>query len=139
MSITLGLPRCLETLELAVQFDKDMSGCFGDVFARLRGIILSFDEIGEVKNAKQTSYRDRYNRVICMLRANETRVVVALGHGAKLQETYPSLIGEGKIVRQLHYRCLEEIDEPLLREIILESLVLGMEAYEMRLIKNSLK
>jgi len=39
-----------------MQFDKDMQGKFSDIFLELQRIILSFEDIKELKNAKQTSY-----------------------------------------------------------------------------------
>ncbi len=45
------------------------------------------------------------------------------------------LEGSGKIVRHSYYRSLEDLDEALLREMIEESFVLNMEAFEMRQLK----
>ena len=96
--------------------------------------MLSYPQIKELKNAKQTSYSDAYG-VIIMMRTKGTSFVVAFGKGHKLQEQYPMLTGEGKIVRHLYFKNIEEVDERLLRKMIDESLILGMENHEMKSMK----
>lgn len=114
-----------------MQYDLDIKGEFATLFKAIRKILLSYPQIKEVKNAKQTSYSDEYG-IIVMLRSKGKQFVVAFGKGQKLQEAYPLLEGSGKIVRHLYYKSLEEVDAPLLREMIEESFILGMEAYEMK-------
>ena len=121
-----------------MQFDKDMQGEFAELFHYLRGILLSYPGVQEIKNPKQTSYRDRYGMII-MLRAREDRYVVAFGRGAKLQERFPLLQGSGKVVRHLYYQSIDEVDEAQLREMIEESFVLGMEAEEIKVLRASWK
>ena len=113
------------------QYELDNRGEFAELFQAIRDILLSYPYMTEVKNAKQTSYRDEYSMVV-MLRSRGDLFVVAFGKGAKLQERYPILEGRGKIVRHWYLRSLEDLDEPLLRELIEESSVLNMEAYEMK-------
>ena len=67
-----------------MQYDLDIKGPQADIFKRIRKILLSYPQIKELKNAKQTSY------------------------------------------------------SVLLREMIEESFVLGMEAYEMRQLRATL-
>ena len=117
-----------------MQFDRDIRGEYADIFKRIRKILLSYPQIKELKNAKQTSYSDKYG-VIVMMRDRGDTFVVAFGKGSKLQEMYPQLQGSGKIVRHLYFKNIDEVDEVLLCEMIEESFVLGMEAYEMRSIK----
>jgi hypothetical protein len=52
-----------------------------------------------------------------------------------MQEKYPMLQGTGKIVRHLYLKVLDEVDEKLLREMIEESMILGLEAYEMKALR----
>ena len=73
-----------------------------------------------------------------MMRSKGDVFAVAFGKGAKLQEKYPDLKGEGKIVRHLYFKTLADVDEDLLREMIEESLIIGMEGYEMKLLRKSL-
>ncbi len=117
-----------------IQYDMDSKGKFAKLFKAIRKILLSYPQLKEVKNAKQTSYADEYGMVV-MIRSRSDRFVVAFGKGSKLQEKYPMLEGSGKIVRHLYYRSLEDLDEVLLREMIEESFVLNMEAFEMRQLK----
>jgi len=114
-----------------MQYDIDMKGEFADIFKAIRKILLSYPQIKELKNAKQTSYSDEHG-VIAMLRSRDNALVMAFGKGAKLQEKYPQLQGSGKVVRHLYFKVPQEVNENLLREMIEESMVLGMEAYEMK-------
>ena len=120
-----------------MQYDLDIKGPQADIFKRIRKILLSYPQIKELKNAKQTSYSDEYS-VIVMMRNRGDVFVVAFGKGHKLQEQYPMLQGCGKIVRHLYFKNVDEVDEVLLREMIEESFVLGMEAYEMRQLRATL-
>jgi len=112
-----------------VQYNIDIKGEFADIFRAIRKILLSYPQIKELKNAKQTSYSDEYG-VVAMLRSRGDVFVVAFGKGAKLQEKYTMLKGSGKTVRHLYFKTLDEVDEKLLREMIEESLILNVEAYE---------
>ncbi|CAA6801329.1 MAG: Unknown protein [uncultured Sulfurovum sp.] len=121
-----------------MQYDLDMKGEFSDIFKKIRDILLSYPEIKELKNAKQTSYSDKYG-VIIMMRPKGKHYVLAFGKGYKLADKYPVLGGSGKIVRHLYFKSADEVDEQLIRELIEESFVLGMEAYELKKLRCSLK
>ena len=121
-----------------MQYNLDIKGEFSDIFKAIRKILLSYSNISEVKNSKQTSYADEYGMVV-MMRTRGNVFVVAFGKGSKLQEKYPMLEGSGKIVRHLYFKSIDDVDESLLRELIEESFVLGMEAFEMREMRKSLK
>jgi len=114
-----------------LQYNIDIHGEFAVIFKKIRAILLSYTQIKEIKNAKQTSYRNEYG-VIVMMRTKGNVFVVAFGKGAKLQEQYSMLKGSGKIVRHLYFKTLDEVDEKLLRQMIEESFILGMEAYELK-------
>ena len=119
------------------QYDIDKQGEFSDIFKTIRKIICSYSHIKELKNAKQTSYSNEYG-VILMMRPKGKVYVVAFGFGSKLEDKYPMLQGSGKIVRHLYYKTVEEVDEVLLREIIEESFILGMEKYEMKQLRKNM-
>ncbi|OQX49969.1 MAG: hypothetical protein B5M46_02545 [Epsilonproteobacteria bacterium 4484_20] len=121
-----------------MQYDKDIKGVHADIFKSVRKILLSYAQIKELKNENQTSYSDEYG-VIVMMRSRKDMFVMAFGKGAQLQERYPMLQGSGKIVRHLYFRGMGDLDEKLLREMIEESFVLGMEKYEMQTLKNFLR
>ena len=121
-----------------MQYDLDTRGEFADIFKAIRKILLSYPQIKELKNAKQTSYSDEYG-VIVMMRTRKNVFVVALGKGHKLQEQYPMLQGNGKIVRHLYFKTLDDVNEVLLREMLEESFILGMEAFELKQLRISLK
>jgi hypothetical protein len=70
-----------------------------------------------------------------MVRSKKDLLVVAFGKGAKLQKKFPNLQGSRKIVRHLYFKANEQIDDPLLREMMEESFILGLEAYELKQLK----
>jgi len=119
------------------QYDIDSIGAFAELFKAIRKILLSYPQLKEVKNAKQTSYADEYGMVV-MIRSRGDRFVVAFGKGYKLQEKYPMLQGSGKIVRHLYYKSMEDLDKALLREMIEESFVLNIEAYELKELRKNI-
>ena len=121
-----------------MQYDLDIKSEFSDILRAIRKILLSYPQIKELKNAKQTSYSDEYG-VIVMMRNRGDVFVVAFGKGSKLQEQYPLLKGDGKIVRHLYFKHVDEVNESLLREMIEESFILGMEAFEMKEMKRTFK
>ena len=120
-----------------MQFDKDINGKYAEIFLKLREILLSFPEIKETKNAKQTSYRDNY-AIVAMIRDRGDRFVMSLGKGVALLKKYPFLQGDGKIVRHLYFTNMADVDEALIREIIEETLILNMEAYELKRLRKQL-
>ena len=120
------------------QYDLDLKSQHTKNFKTIRKILLSYKEIKELKNAKQTSYHDSYG-VVVMMRTKDDVLVVAFGKGYKLQERFPQLKGNGKIVRHLYFKEEDSVDEVLLRAMIEESLLLNIEGFEMRELKNMLK
>jgi hypothetical protein len=122
-----------------MQFDYDIQSPFANLFLHLRDIFLSFEAIYEIKNAKQTSYKDTHERAIVLMRVRADGVRVIFAQGAKLQPRYPFLLGEGKIVRHMIFRDIKEVDEGLIRGMIEESLVLSMEHHEMRLLRAHMR
>ncbi len=118
-----------------MQYNIDIKGEFADIFKKIRTILLSYPQIKEIKNAKQTSYHDEYG-VVIMMRKKGSEFVVAFGRGVKLQEKYQMLKGSGKFVRHLYLKSVEEVDEKLLREMIEESFILGLEAFELKELKK---
>ena len=122
-----------------MQFDHDLQSPYADLFLRLRNLFLSFDEIHEIKNANQTSYKDTIGYAIVLMRVREEGLRLTFAQGAKLQSQYPFLRGEGKVVRYLLLQNEEEVDEEVLKEMIEESLVLTLEHKEMRTLRAQLK
>ena len=117
-----------------MQYDIDTRSPLGEHFKTVRKILLSYSEIKELKNPKQTSYSDTHG-VIIMMRTKGKHLVLAFGKGSKLQEKYPQLLGDGKYVRHLYLKQNDSVDESLLREMIQESIILGLEAYELKKLK----
>jgi hypothetical protein len=113
------------------QYDIDSKSKLAKLFHHIRDILLSYSQLKEIKNAKQTSYHDEYG-VVVMMRIKDDKLVVAFGKGAKMQEKYPMLKGSGKIVRHLYFKAIDEVDKNLFREMIEESFILGLEADEVK-------
>ncbi len=113
------------------QYDIDSKGKLSKLFHHMRNVLLSYPQLKEIKNAKQTSYYDEYG-VVAMIRVKDDRLVLSFGRGAKLQEKYPMLKSDAKVVKHLYFKTIDEVDEKLLGEMIEESFVLGMEADEMK-------
>jgi len=118
-----------------VQFEIDSRGRFADIFLEIRDIVLSVDGIREQKSAKQTAYYSDYS-AICFLRSNEHMLTLALAQGAKLQERYPFLEGDGKIVRHIYFYDGSVVDRELISAIIEESVILTLEQYELKRLKR---
>ena len=120
-----------------MQFDLDIHSPQAELFYYLRSIILSFDHIYEVKNAKQTSYKDRYSTV-CMMRVRQNSVRISFANGATMAQQFSSLQGSAKIVRYVEFGSVKEINEPVLKEMLSESLLLNMEKFERASLKRYL-
>jgi len=118
-----------------MQFNIDKKGEFADIFEKVREILLSYPQIKELKNSKQTSYYDKYG-VVVMLRGTESKFVISFGRGAKLKEKFPILQGNGKIVRHLYLKNINEINQKFLEEMIEESFILGLEDNEIKLLRR---
>ena len=120
-----------------MQFDLDIHSPQAELFNYLRSIILSFDHVYEVQNAKQTSYKDSYSTV-CMMRVRQNKVRISFANGATMSEQFPSLRGCAKIVRYVEFSTIKEIDVPVLKEMLSESLLLNMEKFERASLKRHL-
>jgi len=119
---------------MLLQFDQDISSKQRELFLYIRKIILSFTQIKEIKNAKQTSYKDNYSTV-CMMRVRQEAVRVSFANGTRMKEQFPELLGDAKIVRFLEFQTINEVNEKRLKTILKESIILNMEKYELRRLK----
>ena len=125
-------------LTMILQFDLDAHSDHAALFLKLREIILSYSEINEIKNAKQTTYKDSYSTV-CMLRVRQNVVRISFTNGTRLQKQFPELRGDSKIVRYVEFQSIEELDEITIKAMIEESLLLNMEKYELKRLKCNAK
>ncbi|RLA74878.1 MAG: hypothetical protein DRG11_03100 [Epsilonproteobacteria bacterium] len=124
-----------------MQFYKDKTGEYLDIFFKLRQIVLSFDNITEKKNPKQTAYYDKYGAV-CFIRPNKTTnqtYCMSLAKGHKLMDKFPNLQGCGKITRHINFKSIDDIDINYIKDIIQESLILNMEQYELKKLAKNIK
>ena len=114
-----------------MQFDIDMRGEYQDIFKALRELMLSYPQISELKNAKQTSYSDEFG-VVIMLRGSKNGFVLSFARGAKLATKFPQLTGDGKVVRQLVIKNKSNLDLKLVKELLEESFILGIEHHALK-------
>lgn len=122
-----------------MQYDIDLNGEFQEIFLTLKEIILSHEGIKIKKNANQTAFYDEYSAV-CFLRPHNDKksYCLSLAKGSSLQQKYPFLQGDGKIARHIYFETRDDIDKKLIDEIIKETMILNMEAFELKRFKSKL-
>ncbi len=125
-------------LTMLLQFDLDTHSDHAALFSYLRKTILSYEEITEIKNAKQTTYKDSYSTV-CMLRVRQGLVRLSFANGARLQKQFSELRGDSKIVKHLEFQTIEEVDNLTIKTMLEESLLLNIEKYELKRLKCNAK
>jgi len=121
-----------------MQFDHDLQSPYSDLFLHLREMLLSFEALHEIQNAKLTSYKDSDGMAIVLMRVRDDGVRLIFARGVELEEMFPFLLGEGKIVRHVIIRSMEDVKNIPIREMIGESLVLAMEHREMRKMRKNI-
>ncbi len=120
-----------------MQYDLDIRSEHAVLFLHLRSVILSFEQIKEKKNPKQTSYYDSYSTV-CMLRVRKGKVRLSFANGARMHEQFKELLGDSRIIRFVEFSSIEDVDVETIKAMIKESLILNLEKYELRMLKKSL-
>ena len=83
-------------------------------------------------NKMQNSYYDRFGAVI-MVKIRDGKIVLSFARGAKLVDKFPKLKGNAKFVRYLKFENIDDINKKELKEMIKESYILGIEAYERKI------
>ena len=81
------------------------------------------------ENKMQNSYYDKYGAVV-MVKIRYNKIVLSFARGNKLANKFPKLKGNAKIVRYLEFNNIDDINKKELKEMIKESYILGIEAYE---------
>ena len=114
-----------------MRYEEDLESEFKELFLHIRKIILDLDEnIKEVKNKKQTSYRF-HCRCICTLKTTDNGIYLTIGQGAKVQKRflnkYNILKGDGKIVRHITYSNIKEINKDEFIDILEEVIAINFE------------
>ena len=118
-----------------MKFDIDMRSEYQEIFKALRELILSYPQMSELKNAKQTSYSDEFG-VVIMLRGSKNGFALSFGRGAKLASKFPQLTGNGKVVRQLIVNDVNNLDLHLIKKLLEESFILGIEQQALKELTN---
>ncbi len=67
-----------------------------------------------------------------MLRGHKNGFILSFGRGTKLASKFPQLSGNGKIVRQLIIKDKSNLDLELVKELLEESFILGIEHHALK-------
>ena len=121
-----------------MQFDKDMDGNYSDLFLYVRELLLSYEEMSEVKKANITSYFCEGSG-ICYLRTNEIGLTIALFKGVGLNDKYNLLTGEGKTIRHMYMKTKQDIKKTILKEYFQDAIVYNIEKKEKELMVKAYK
>ncbi len=91
-----------------MQFDKDLQSTFKDLFLKAREILLSYEGIIETKKERITTYSNEKGG-ICHLRTMPYGIDLGFLKGAKMEDQFGVLTGNGKAIRVLPQKAaLEE-------------------------------
>jgi len=120
-------------------YDHNLHNPYADLLRSLEDRLLSLDTLHRTRTAKQITYKDTREMAIVILRLRPDGVHLVFARGAQLQERYPSLKGNGKIVRYRVLRSKEELERLPLHAMVEESMILAIEHRERQKIRNALK
>jgi len=121
-----------------MQFDKDMDGKYSELFLYIREILLSYEDMKEVKKANITSYFCEGSG-ICYLRTYETGLTIALFKGVHLEDRHNLLSGDGKTIRHMYMNKKQAIKKVVLQEYFQDAIVYNIEKKEKELIAKAYK
>lgn len=94
-----------------MQFDKDLSSPYKDLFLKARALLLSFDGIVETKKERITTYSNSHGG-ICHMRTMPYGVDFGFLKGAKMEDKYAVLTGKGKAIRVVPQK--EKLDKEVI-------------------------
>ena len=104
-----------------MQFEKDLTSPHKYLFLEARALLLSFDDVTEVKKPKITTYM--YARsALCHMRTRPHGIDLGFLKGSLMQDEMGQLTGTGKYMRVL---SLESLDEALLLYYVTQALELN--------------
>lgn len=83
-----------------MQFDKDLRSEFKELFLQARELLLSYEGIIETKKERITTYSNR-DSGICHMRTMPYGVDFGFLKGAKMEDKFGVLTGNGKAIRVL--------------------------------------
>ncbi len=85
-----------------MQYDKDLKSGYKQLFLKVRELLLKNKEVSEQKKERITTYYFRGSG-LCHVRTMPNGVDIGFLKGAKLQDKFGLLIGEGKKMRVLNF------------------------------------
>ena len=83
-----------------MQYDIDMKSEFKDLFLLARKLLLSFDDFVETKKERITTYSNKHGG-ICHMRTMKHGIDIGFLKGARMEDKYGRLTGNGKVMRVL--------------------------------------
>lgn len=90
-----------------MQYDKDLKSEHRKLFLEARKLLLSFDGIVETKKDRITTYSNE-NGGICHLRTMPHGIDFGFLKGAKMDDEFGLLTGDGKVMRILSQETLNK-------------------------------
>jgi len=119
-----------------MQFDRDINSSKSELFLEVREFMLnSIDEVFEHCNEHITSYKTKLG-MYCYLKVKNDYVHIGWGRGAKLEDSYGVLIGDGSIVRGQRIEKLDSKTKKILKDFINQTTIILIEHTELKKLRN---
>lgn len=90
-----------------MQFDKDMKSEHKELFLKARDVLMGFDGMVETKKERITTYSTDKGG-ICHMRTMNYGIDLGFLKGARMEDKYRVLTGNGKVMRVLPLRAIDE-------------------------------
>ena len=89
-----------------MQYEKDMQSPFVALFQEIRSMLLNLEGIEEIRKTRITTYIGKKS-ALCHLRTTKQGVDIGFLKGAKFEDEYGRLSGDGKTLRVLSLTACE--------------------------------
>lgn len=122
-----------------MQFDKDINSKKAELFLSVREFLL--ENIPDVKeDCKEhiTSYKINLG-MYCYIKVKNDYVHIGWGRGARLDDKYGVLIGDGSIVRGQIVKSLNKTTKGIIKDFIGQTTILLIENDEMKRMRKLVK
>ena len=118
-------------------FDRDLNSSKSELFLEVREFILkNIDEVYEDCKEHITSYKTILG-MYCYLKVKENYLHIGWGRGAKLEDIYGVLIGDGSVVRGQKIEKLNPQTKKILKDFIHQTTIILIEHNELNNLKKS--
>ncbi len=107
-----------------MQYEKDMKSEHKSLFLQARALLLSHDGIKEVRKERITTYLNN-DGGICHMRTMPYGVDFGFLKGAKMEDKYGKLTGNGKLLRVLKQKG--RLDEKMVSYYVNQAIKINIE------------